>query len=160
MQGNLKVIASLNGIYALLLPTEVQAHQQEHQYEAEGYERVSDWFDVIEDKGHRKLIHPLMNRINSLNGECSGKWAFQPDEARPIEQLDAAVGSMLSRLTAVHGAYVDACEIAEDAQDYVTTTLIHVHLEWLEKQISKFERRASQIEELGVDGFLQEMFDK
>ena len=73
------------------------------------------------------------------------------------------VASMVNRLMAIHKAYAAVCEAAEAAapyDDYVTQAMVWCHLEWLEKQIGKFEDRAAQIAEMGLEGYLQEMFDK
>lgn len=160
MRGNPKVIEALNAVYQAMLSTEIQAHVQEHLYESEGYKKVSNWFDVIETKGHQKLTHYLIKRINALGGQAESIWDFQPAAGKPIEQLDQALAAILEALERVHAAYGAACEAAEAADDYVTQKMIWEHLEWLECQIGKFSDRAAQIAEMGLDEYLSEMFDK
>lgn len=163
-QGDPAVIARLKELYAIIMPTLEQAHRQEHQYESDGYRRVGDWFDKVEGEkkgqGHAVMLHPLMCRINALGDQADSPYAFPADPARPIEQLDAAVRAMLGRLMQVYDAYRAACEAADDADDYVTESMLHEHLCWLERVIGKFRDREAQIAELGVSGYLQEMFDK
>lgn len=166
MKGDPDVIAALNAVYGLILPTEEQAHRQEHQCESDGYVKVANWFHCIEsgltEEGPR-LRHFVMKRINALGSQADAAYAFDADPARPIQQLDQAVGSMVERLYALHRAYAFVCQQAETAEpydDYVTQSMVWGHLEWVEKQIGKFEDRQSQIAEMGVEGYLQEMFDK
>lgn len=166
MKGDPAVIAALNKVYSLILPIEEQSHRQEHMSESDGYARVAGWFNCVGDglikKGPR-LRHFVMKRLNSLGGQADAAYGFTPDMARPIEQLDAAVASMISQLYALHRAYADVCEAAEQAtpyDDYVTQAMVWCHLEWIEKQIGKFEDRQAQIAEMGIAEYLQEMFDK
>lgn len=165
MQGSPEVIQALNYVYQLQLPTEAQAHQQEHQLESDGYKDISNWFDKIEGEkkgqGHAVITHPLMKRINQLGGECDGRWAFQPDVARPVQQLDQAITSMVGRLTAIHQALLAAYEAGGRARDYVTCHCFLVEMmAWVERQLSKMADRQAKMGEMGVDNFLSEMFDK
>lgn len=158
MQGSAAVVDALNTVYRLLLAIEQQAHAQEHRLEAQGWRRMSDWFHAIEEKGHSHLIHPLMDRINMLGGKVDSQYAFEP-ECFDFGEIGAALGSMLRRLVEARAAYGEACETAEDADDYVTEKMIWCHLAWLEKKIVKFERRIAKLQALELKPFLAEMMD-
>jgi bacterioferritin (cytochrome b1) len=158
MQGSPEVIEALNGAYRLAITIEQQAHMQEHVLEAQGWKRLSDWFDAIEENGHEKLIHPLMKRINALGGSVDYQYAFEP-ETYGFEDIESALASMARRLGQLHRAYIAVCDAADPADDYVTEKMAWEHQAWIEKKQLKFDRRLAKLRSLGREPFLAEMMD-
>lgn len=147
MQGNPEVISALNTVYLTLHATEEQSHLQEHLFESQGWDS-SKWWNCVENKIHTKCIHPVLNRINDLGGKVTPGNAFEP-----LYYQDDFQGSMretLSCLVKCRDSYGAACAIAELDEDYVTEKMIWCHLEWIEKQIGKFESRLLRYGKLGT----------
>lgn len=159
MSGNPEVIARLDAAYRLLKAIEEQAHLQEHWLEATGWKTLSDAFDCVEEGGHKRLIHPLMKRVNQLGGRLAPGYAFEPAAPVDAAQIDAAYRSMMGRLDELHRAFVAACDVAERVSDYVTESLIWSWQEWVEKQSRKFAKRIGRIEAVGMTEYLAELMD-
>lgn len=147
MQGNPSVISALNSVYQSLRATEEQSHLQEHCYETQGWDS-SKWWDCIEDKIHEKCVHFVLNRINDLGGMVTPGYAFEPTYF--TDDFPGALRETVKSLTKCRDAYATACEAAEEDSDYVTEKMIWCHLEWIEKQIVKFEGRLLRYGKLGT----------
>jgi bacterioferritin (cytochrome b1) len=147
VQGNPTVISALNIVYQNLRATEEQSHLQEHCYETQKW-KSSKWWDSIENKIHEKCIHYVLNRINDLGGRAIPGYAFEPIYF--LDDFQGAMRETVDCLTKCRAAYASACEAAEDDGDYVTEKMIWCHLEWIEKQIVKFEAHLLQYSKLGT----------
>lgn len=147
MQGSSDVIAALNEVYKTLRATEEQSHLQEHCFENQGWDS-SKWWDTIEDKIHEKCVHYVLNRINELGGRVTAGYAFDP--VYYPDDFQAALRETIDSLTKCRSAYSIACDAAEGDGDYVTEKMIWGHLEWIEKQIVKFEGRMLRYGKLGT----------
>jgi len=155
MQGNPAVIAALNDQYRRLMAVQEQAHQQEHWYESVKYKCISNWFDCVETKGHERLIHPLMKRVNALGARLVSGYAFEP-EVFDILDLERACSSMLGHLDELHAGFIAICNAAESSDDYVTESMVWDMQTWVEKQQRKFRARIEKIRLHSIKDFLQE----
>jgi|SRR5208283_108800 len=147
MQGDPSVIAALGTVYQNLRATEEQSHLQEHCFEAQGWDS-SKWWDKIEDKIHEKCVHYVLDRINDLGGMVTPGYAFTP--VYFVDDFQGAIRETIDSLTRCRAAYAVACDAAESDEDYVTEKMIWCHLEWIEKQIGKFEGRLLRYGKLGT----------
>jgi bacterioferritin (cytochrome b1) len=159
VQGDPEVLARMNAAYPILKALEEQAHLNEHLLESTGWCRLSDLFDAMESKLHRKVIHPFMNRVNDLGGVLQPGYAFPPT-CWPAEQIGAAFGSMVQHLQEVRAAFIAICNAAEAADDYVTERLIWRKQAWIEGKIDCFEGHIARIGAIGLTAYLAEVMDK
>lgn len=155
MQGDPEVLSQSNVLYKLLKALEEEAHLIEHRLESTSWLKLSKPFDCMEERLHRKVIHPLMNRINDLGGTIEPGYAFSP-QCWGVEDIQTAYASMAGHLYEVRSAIIAVCNAAESADDYVTENLLWHKNKWIEKKIRCFEGLLARIRAVGLNEYLAE----